>query len=168
MKTSLIYRMHPTLLVLALALSAAGLAGCAKEQPATPKVPTAPPSISPTQAPPRANPAAPERAPAEAAAPRVATVVFLDKAACCECTKTRQDATWTALSEALAKRDGVEVQRIHLDTEAPRAKAYLDQRPTMVTPGLYFLDSAGALVEHRQGELSAAQIEAALGGGTAR
>ena len=96
------------------------------------------------------------------AAADVARIVFIDQEECCECTRKRTDATWAALNEALEGRADVPVERVHSDSQEAQAQPYLDMRPMMVVPGLYFLDAEGDLVEMLQGELTAEQIAVAL------
>lgn len=108
-------------------------------------------------------PAGSSKAPATAAAAApVAQVVFVDKENCCECTQKRTDATWKELKTALGSRDDVEVLRVHLDTQPDLAKEYVQIKPVMVPPGLYFMSAKGDLVEMLQGELTASQISGVL------
>ncbi len=109
-----------------------------------------------------AHAGAADAAPARAADARVAKIVFVDQQDACSCTQERIDGTWAELEKALAAGGELPVERIHMDTQAPAAATYLDLRPIMVPPGLYFLDDAGELVEMLQGELTQAQIGALL------
>ena len=95
---------------------------------------------------------------AAAAAPVVAKVVFVDQEEACACTRKRIDGTWAALQEALQDHQDLPVERIHGDTQEEQAKVYLDLRPLMVAPGVYFLDADGGLIDQLQGELTATQI----------
>jgi len=98
-------------------------------------------------------------APAESTtAAEVARIVFIDQEECCECTRERTDATWAALSQALETSATVPVERIHSDSQKTEAQPYLDMRPMMVVPGIYFLDADGGLIEMLQGEQTAEQI----------
>lgn len=97
-----------------------------------------------------------------AATPPVAQIVFIDQEESCECTKKRTDATWKELHNAVGNSRGIEVVRVHLDTQPELAKAYLESKPLMVPPGLYFMSAQGDLVGMLQGELSSAQISAVL------
>ena len=104
---------------------------------------------------------------AAAAAPsarsKLARIVFVDKQQCCQCTQSRIDASWSSLQGALAGRDGVlPVERLHVDTQAALVEKYRDQRPFMVIPAIYLLDGSGKVVELLQGELTQAQVSAAL------
>lgn len=96
--------------------------------------------------------------PAGEAAMVVAKIVFLDQKECCDCTRARIDGTWAELQVALGTDAPLPVERIHMDTQPTAAEPFLALRPTMVPPGLYFLDADGALVEMLQGELTEAQI----------
>ena len=104
---------------------------------------------------------APTEQPAKAAT-AVAKIVFVDQEVCCNCTRERIDGTWAELQKALEAGPEVPVERIHGDTQEEQARPYLDMRPLMVAPGLYFLDADGGLVEMFQGELTEAQIAAVL------
>jgi len=99
---------------------------------------------------------------ATVAAPVVARIVFIDQEEACDCTRKRIDGTWAALQEALQDHQDLPVERIHGDMQEAAAKVYLDQRPLMVAPGVYFLDADGGLIDQLQGELTAEQIAAFL------
>ena len=91
--------------------------------------------------------------------PAIATIVFVDQENCCDCTRERQEATWESLQTALGTIDAPpKVEVVHLDTQAEDAQLYLDLKPIMVAPGLYFFDGAEVLSEMLQGELSVEQI----------
>ena len=113
------------------------------------------------------GPAAPAPAKIPAAAPaaaaRVAKIVFVDQEESCECTKKRIAASWAALTAALGDPPRLPVERIHLDTEEAKAEALEAMKPLIVPPGIYFLDEKEALVAMLEGEVTTAQIAAALG-----
>lgn len=94
-------------------------------------------------------------------ASRVARIAFLDKENCCACTQRAQDASWAALQAALGGA-AIPVERIHFDTQAAQADSYRSLRPMMASPGIYFLDAAGGLVDLLQGEVTADQVRAVL------
>lgn len=101
--------------------------------------------------------------PQASAGPRIATIVFVDQESCCDCTRERQEATWRNLQAALNAMDSPPtVEVVHLDTQAEDAQLYIDLKPIMVSPGLYFFDGAEVLAEMLQGELSREKIEDAL------
>ena len=137
----------PAVLLLGLALAA-----CGGEQATAQTAPAYTPAEDAT------NPA---EHPAEART-AVAKIVFVDQEVCCKCTRERIDNTWAELTKALEGGPEVPVERIHADSQEEQAKPYLDMRPLMVAPGLYFLDADGGLVEILQGELTAGQIAAVL------
>ncbi len=100
----------------------------------------------------------------EVAGATVATVVYVDQESCCDCTRERQDKTWANLQAVLGAMEvSPKVQVVHLDTQAEDAQLYLDLKPIMVPPGLYFFDGNEVLAEMIQGELSQEQIGKALG-----
>lgn len=93
----------------------------------------------------------------------ISLVVFLDQEDCCNCTRDRQEATWKNLQtalEGLAERPEVDV--VHMDSQEENARPYLDLKPVMVLPGIYFFDSSHVLTEMLQGELSVEQIRNVL------
>lgn len=99
----------------------------------------------------------------EAAGSAVRTIVFVDQEECCDCTRERQAATWRNLQEAIAGNGlKIAVETVHFDSQAEAAAMYLDLKPIMVFPGLYFLDDKEELVEQLQGELSVEQIKAVV------
>ncbi len=136
----------------AVLLLGLAFAACGGEQA------TAEPATSGAPAENATEPAAP---PSEARA-AVAKIVFIDQEVCCRCTRERIDNTWAELTKALEGGTEVPVERIHGDSQEAQTKPYLDMRPLMVAPGLYFLDAEGGLVEMLQGELSEGQIAAVL------
>jgi hypothetical protein len=92
----------------------------------------------------------------------VARVVFVDKENACDCTRTRTEATWTALQSALGTPARVPVERIHSDTQAAEAARYTALKPLMVIPGVYFVDDRSGVIELLQGEVTTAQVAAVL------
>ena len=98
----------------------------------------------------------------------VASIVFVDQAECCKCTRTRINDTWDALKSSLEK-SGKElpIRRIHSDKAEAIAAPFLEIRPMMVIPGVYFLDADGALIEMLQGEVAEEQIAPLLNSGAA-
>jgi hypothetical protein len=94
---------------------------------------------------------------------KLARIAFLDKQKCCQCTQGRIDASWTALQAALAGRqDALPVERIHVDTQPDQAAKYRSQQPFVAIPAIYLLDRSGNVVQLLQGELTQAQLSAAL------
>lgn len=104
---------------------------------------------------------APAQEPAAAQA-TVAKVVFIDQEKACDCTRARIDGSWAELQKVLEGGPQVPVVRIHGDSEEELAKPYLDMRPLLVAPGLYFIDAKGGLIEMLQGEVTESQITAFL------
>ena len=92
----------------------------------------------------------------------VARVVFVDQEKCCACTRKRIDASWKALMAVLGFPPTIPLDRYHLDTQEKQAEEFLSKKAIMTAPGIYFLDKAGKIVELLQGEVSEAQIKAAL------
>jgi hypothetical protein len=93
---------------------------------------------------------------------RLARIVFIDQEKCCACTRKRIDTSWKALSTVLGSKPSVPLDRYHLDTQEMQAEELLSKKPIMAAPGIYFLDKAGNLIELLQGEVTEAQIRAAL------
>ena len=136
----------------AVLLMGLAIAACGGEQATAQAAPAEPPAGDVG-----ATPAQPAKVKAA-----VAKIVFVDQEVCCKCTRERIDNTWAELTKALEGGPEVPVERIHADSQEEQAKPYLDMRPLMVAPGLYFLDADGGLVEILQGELTAGQIAAVL------
>ncbi len=135
--------------VLMLALP---LAVAACEQAKAPPPPTAPTA------------AAAAAAAAAATAPKLAKIVFLDQETACDCTRQRIDGTWAALQAALGQPASLQVERIHVDTQAAQAETYTLLKPLMVVPGVYFVDDRNGVLEMLQGEVKQEQIAAVLKG----
>lgn len=99
--------------------------------------------------------------------PDVARILFLDLQECCECTRNRIDTSWNALQAALSGDDGAPpVERIHMDTQSDRAAPWLETKPVMVAPGLYFLGRDDKLQSFLQGEVREDQVTDVLGPGS--
>jgi hypothetical protein len=100
---------------------------------------------------------------APAAGTQVARIVFVDKERCCACTRQRIDDAWKALTGIVGFPPGIDVERIHLDTQKERAEPYQRQRAVMVPPAIYFFDRQGTLIDVLQGEVSKKQLQKVLG-----
>lgn len=97
-----------------------------------------------------------------AAATKVARVVFVGKENACDCTRRTVDAGWAALQKALGTPAKVPVERLQIDTEGEKVAPYRKQKPMMALPAIYFVDGKNVVLELLQGEVSEAQIAAAL------
>jgi len=149
------------LIMLATTLGVLG-AGCTQSGKASPNAaPTAPagkasPNAAPTALAGKASPNAAPTAPGG----KVKRVVFLDTQECCDCTRNRQDASWSVLQQVLDELPVKPLmETIHVDTQAGKAAVYIDLEPVMVTPGLYFFDHSEILIQMIQGEVTREQIE---------
>lgn len=96
------------------------------------------------------------------AATKVARVVFVGKQNACDCTRRTVDAGWTALQKALGTPAKLPVERLQIDTEGEKVAPYRKQKPMMALPAIYFVDGKNVVLELLQGEVSEAQIAAAL------
>lgn len=96
------------------------------------------------------------------ASARVTRVVFVGKEHACDCTRKTVDAGWAALQQALGTPARVPVERLQVDTQPDKVAPYRDQKPMVAMPALYFVDAKNGVVELLQGEVTAAQITAAL------
>ncbi len=103
-------------------------------------------------------------APTETAAgpTRVAKVVFIGQKDACNCTRERIDKTWPVVESALKSYKDITIHKIQNDVEEDEADKYDDMKSIMVAPGIFFLDKDEKLVEMLQGEVTAAQVAAAL------
>ena len=99
---------------------------------------------------------------AKARASKVTRVVFLDKQEACDCTKTRIELSWNALTDALGNPPAIKVERVHMDTDPMTADPYKKMRPVMVAPAIYFLGEQDKLLEVLQGEVSKDKIKKLL------
>lgn len=103
--------------------------------------------------------AAPEE---KASASKITKIVFVGKQKACDCTRKRVDDSFAALQSALAGRSDITIERLQADSDADRVAPYKEMRAMMVLPAIYLLDSAGALVEMLQGEVTSEQFQKAL------
>ena len=121
----------------------------------------------------RSNQSSPDPSPATSSAAesgaaasssaKLARVVFVDQEDCCQCTRERINASFAALQGALAGRaTQIPVARVHADSQAAIADEYRQKQPFMVLPAIYLMDESGNVLQLLQGELSQAQLSAAL------
>lgn len=98
--------------------------------------------------------------PAAARGPRykVARVVFVDAQNASATDEATIEDSWAALREAAKKRPGLEVERLHKDTQRALAATYLQLQPLSALPGIYFLDAKDNLVTLMQGDVVMEQI----------
>lgn len=96
-----------------------------------------------------------------AATAKVARIVFVDKEKCCKCTRERIDKSWKVVTDVLGFPPSIDVERLHMDSQADKAAPYIKQRAIMVPPALYFYDAQGTLLEVLQGELKPDKLKAA-------
>ena len=104
-------------------------------------------------------------APSQAAASKradIVRIVFVDQEECCNCTKTRIEKSWDALSQANGTPAALPVERLHKDTQAEQVEEYSTFKPIMVIPAIYFIDTNNAVVDMLQGEVSPEQVRAIL------
>jgi hypothetical protein len=93
----------------------------------------------------------------------VKRVVFVDQQEACDCTQERQVKSWNNLQAALAGMESPPiVEVVHFDTQAEDAQMYLDLKPIMVSPGIYFFDGKEELIEGLQGEVTSVQVTTIL------
>jgi hypothetical protein len=100
--------------------------------------------------------------PAGPAATKLARIVFVGKENACDCTRATIDAGWAALEKALGTPARLPVERIQVDTGDAKVAPYRTQRPLMALPAIYFVDGQDAVLDLLQGEVTEAQIAAAL------
>ena len=91
----------------------------------------------------------------------VAKIAFVDQAVACKCTMTRIENSWKAL-QSIIGGSKIPVERVHLDKDEETADRYDDMASLVVPPGIYFLDSGGALIKMVQGEVTVKQIRDVL------
>ena len=96
--------------------------------------------------------------PARPAETKVSRIVFIGQKEACECTRNRIDASWRALQSANSTSPQVPVERIDRDVQAKAAEKYTEMKALMVVPGIYCLDTKGALIEMLQGEVTKDKI----------
>jgi hypothetical protein len=110
----------------------------------------------------RSEPSRTERAEGASSSTSIASIVFVDQAQACDCTRRRIEGSWAALQAALGQDSGIAVERIHRDTQEEQAEEYRLLRPMVTVPGIYLLDEGGAVVELLQGEVTEEQVRTAL------
>lgn len=111
-----------------------------------------------------AAPPAPARGAAVAAARagRVAKVIFVGKLYPCECTAKTIAATRGALDRALGARPKIAIEELMINRDTARVDALRRVKPLGALPALYFVDAAGSVLDLLDGDVSEAQIAAAL------
>jgi hypothetical protein len=93
---------------------------------------------------------------------KVSRIVFVGQKDACQCTRDRIDASWATVQAVVGPEPAVPVERIQLDVDEVRTEQCEKLKPTIVVPGIYFLDEKGGLVELLQGEVNAEQVTAVL------
>ena len=101
-------------------------------------------------------------APEDPGKAKVAKIVFVGKEFACECTRKSIDAGWAALQKALGKASKLPVEKLEYDTEGSKVAKYKEQEAMVAVPAIYFVDAEGKVLELIQGEITAAQVTAAL------
>jgi len=93
---------------------------------------------------------------------KVVRVVFVGKEHACDCTRRSIEASWAALQRALGTPPKLPVERLNLDTQTDKVAPYRRQKAFTALPAIYFIDAKGSVAELLQGEVTRAQIDAAL------
>ena len=94
----------------------------------------------------------------------VVKIVFVGQKQACDCTRTRIDNAWATLQNTLEGKHDIPVERIQRDVDEDEADKMNNMRPLMVAPGIYFFDVKENVVEMLQGEVTAEQVQKAIGG----
>ncbi len=94
----------------------------------------------------------------------VARIVFVGQERACDCTLDRIEASWRALQTALGEGSGIDVERLHRDTQRDQVREYQMLQRFVALPAIYLLDADGAIVELLQGTVTEAQLRDAIGG----
>lgn len=93
----------------------------------------------------------------------VAKIIFVGKEQACDCTRKKIETAQAALQKLLGEPPRIPIESLQADTQEAEVEAYRKLRPMLALPAIYFIDSAGSLVEMLQGEISEAQVSKALG-----
>ena len=96
--------------------------------------------------------------------PKVAKIVFIGKKNACDCTRARVDESIAEMQKALTGRSDIAVELLQVDVDGEAVARYQKLRPIMVLPAIYLLEDAGTLIDVLQGEVTAAQVQKAIGG----
>jgi hypothetical protein len=80
----------------------------------------------------------------------------------CACTRKAIEASWKALQAALGNRSRRPIEELKIDVDGAKVAAYRQKRAFVALPAIYFLDRAEAVKELLQGEVTEAQVRAAL------
>jgi len=95
---------------------------------------------------------------------KIAKIVFIGKQNACDCTRKRVGDTWAALQRALGTPGRLPVERLQIDTDQARVEPYRRQKAVMALPAIYLVDDKATVLDLLQGEVTHAQIAAALKG----
>jgi hypothetical protein len=107
---------------------------------------------------------APEPVKAAVAESKIAKIVFVGKQNACDCTRKRVEGSWAALQNALGTPAKLPVERLQVDTNGAQVEPLRQQKAMMALPAIYFVDDKATVLELLQGEVTDAQIAAALKG----
>jgi hypothetical protein len=95
---------------------------------------------------------------------KIAKVVFVGEEHGCPCRQGRIDAGWAALQQALGTPPKIPIEKLYVDTEGPKVLPYTQQKPIGTMPGIYLVDGANKVLDMLQGDMTSAQIQAAIAG----
>ena len=89
-------------------------------------------------------------------------MVFIGQKDACACTRKRVDDAWPVVEKTVAGYKDVTITRLQNDVDEEEADRYDEMETIMVAPGIFFMDKDDKLVDALQGEVTEAQITAAL------
>jgi hypothetical protein len=92
----------------------------------------------------------------------LAKVVFVGEEHGCPCRQARLDAGWAALQEAMGSPSKLPVEKIHVDTQSAKVQVFTQQKPILTMPGIFLVDGANKMLDMLQGDITRAQIDAAI------
>lgn len=107
---------------------------------------------------------APEPVKAAAAESKIAKIVFVGKQNACDCTRKRVEDGWAALQKVLGTPAKLPVERLQIDTDETQVEPYRQQKAVMALPAIYLVDNKATVLDLLQGEVTDAEIAAALKG----
>jgi hypothetical protein len=93
---------------------------------------------------------------------KLAKVVFVGEEHGCPCRQARLDAGWAALEQAMGTPPKLPVEKIHVDTQSAKVQVFTQQKPILTMPGIFLVDGANKMLDMLQGDITRAQIDAAI------
>jgi hypothetical protein len=93
---------------------------------------------------------------------KMTRIVFVGKKHACECTRKAIEAGRKALQAALGNKSRYRLEELAIDVDGEKVDELRKKKTLTGLPAIYFFDSAGEVKALLQGDITEAQVRAAL------